>query len=77
MKEEIMKYGVVMRTDVPLHTLADLAAEAESAGWDGFFIRDSFAGQDPWVLLTAIALRTERIRVGPMLTAPSRRMIQL
>jgi hypothetical protein len=68
-----MKYGVVMRTDVALHTLADLAAEAESTGWDGFFIWDSFAGQDPWVLLTTIALRTERIRFGPMLTAPSRR----
>jgi alkanesulfonate monooxygenase SsuD/methylene tetrahydromethanopterin reductase-like flavin-dependent oxidoreductase (luciferase family) len=68
-----MNYGVVMRTDVALHTIAQLAQEAEGAGWDGFFIWDSFSGQDPWVLLTTVALVTKRLRFGPMLTAPSRR----
>lgn len=68
-----MKFGVVMRTDIPLSSIADLAEEAETSGWDGFFLWDSFAGQDPWVLLTSVALRTERIRFGPLLTAPSRR----
>ena len=68
-----MKFGVVMRTDVPLASIADLAREAESSGWDGFFLWDSFAGQDPWVLLTSVALRTERIHFGPLVTAPSRR----
>ena len=67
-----MKFGVVMRTDVPLSSIADLAEEAEAFGWDGFFLWDSFAGQDPWVLLTSVALRTERIRFGPLVTAPSR-----
>lgn len=68
-----MKFGVVMRTDVPLSHIADLAQEAEASGWDGFFLWDSFAGQDPWILLTSVALRTERIRIGPLVTAPSRR----
>jgi alkanesulfonate monooxygenase SsuD/methylene tetrahydromethanopterin reductase-like flavin-dependent oxidoreductase (luciferase family) len=68
-----MRYGVVMRTDVALPLIAELALEAEASGWDGFFIWDSFAGQDPWVLLTTVALRTRHIRFGPMLTAPSRR----
>jgi alkanesulfonate monooxygenase SsuD/methylene tetrahydromethanopterin reductase-like flavin-dependent oxidoreductase (luciferase family) len=68
-----MQYGVVMRTDVALPIIAELAYEAEASGWDGFFIWDSFAGQDPWVLLATVAVRTERIRFGPMLTAPSRR----
>lgn len=68
-----MKFGVVMRTDVPLASIADLAQEAESSGWDGFFLWDSFAGQDPWVLLASVAMRTERIRFGPLVTAPSRR----
>jgi alkanesulfonate monooxygenase SsuD/methylene tetrahydromethanopterin reductase-like flavin-dependent oxidoreductase (luciferase family) len=68
-----MKFGVVMRTDIPLSGIADLAQEAETSGWDGFFLWDSFAGQDPWVLLTSVALRTERIRFGPLVTAPSRR----
>jgi alkanesulfonate monooxygenase SsuD/methylene tetrahydromethanopterin reductase-like flavin-dependent oxidoreductase (luciferase family) len=68
-----MKFGIVMRTDIPPSSIADLAQEAESSAWDGFFLWDSFAGQDPWVLLTSVALRTQRIRFGPLVTAPSRR----
>jgi alkanesulfonate monooxygenase SsuD/methylene tetrahydromethanopterin reductase-like flavin-dependent oxidoreductase (luciferase family) len=68
-----MQFGVVMRTDVPLDTIPELASLAEESGWDGFFIWDSFAGQDPWVLLTAVAMRTQRLRFGPLVTAPSRR----
>jgi alkanesulfonate monooxygenase SsuD/methylene tetrahydromethanopterin reductase-like flavin-dependent oxidoreductase (luciferase family) len=68
-----MKFGVVMRTDVDLSSIADLAQEAETSGWDGFFLWDSFAGQDPWILLTLVALRTEHIHFGPLVTAPSRR----
>lgn len=62
--------------------LAELAYEAEEAGWDGFFIWDhinyKLAGSpspmvDPWVALTAIALRTTRIKLGPMVTPLPRR----
>ncbi|HKY05286.1 MAG TPA: LLM class flavin-dependent oxidoreductase [Blastocatellia bacterium] len=57
--------------------MIELAVEAEKAGWDGFFIPDALApsGQffDPWVLLSAIAMKTERIRIGTMITAVSRR----
>ena len=42
-KEQHMNFGVVMRTDVDLPSIAKLAQEAEGAGWDGFFIWDSFA----------------------------------
>jgi alkanesulfonate monooxygenase SsuD/methylene tetrahydromethanopterin reductase-like flavin-dependent oxidoreductase (luciferase family) len=59
---------------------AKLAREAEQSGWDGFFIWDHLLWSmhpapvaDPWVLLTAIALQTERIRIGPMVTPLSRR----
>jgi probable F420-dependent oxidoreductase len=65
------------------HALADLAREAEAAGWDGFFIWDhiqnSGGGEaaqpmcDPWVALTAVALATERIRIGTMITPVPRR----
>lgn len=65
------------------HVLADLAAEAEAAGWDGFFIWDHLvmwwpvAVADPWVALAAIALRTERIRLGPLVTPLARRRPQV
>ncbi|HYN89892.1 MAG TPA: LLM class flavin-dependent oxidoreductase [Ardenticatenaceae bacterium] len=62
-----------MRTDVDLHALVEVARETEAAGWDGFFIWDGFLGPNATVLLAAVALRTERLRLGTMLTAPSRR----
>ena len=59
--------------------LLDLALEAEAAGWDGFFLWDHLlsGGQipatDPWMVMSAIAVRTERIRLGPMVTPLARR----
>ncbi len=60
--------------------LADLAARAEAAGWDGFFIWDhvarpegTFPMAEPWVALTAVAMATERLRIGPMVTPLPRR----
>lgn len=64
-------------------TLGDLAAVAESRGWDGFFLWDHIAYRepvralaDPWVALAAIACRTERLRIGPMVTPVARRRVQ-
>jgi alkanesulfonate monooxygenase SsuD/methylene tetrahydromethanopterin reductase-like flavin-dependent oxidoreductase (luciferase family) len=63
--------------------LVDLAVEAESRGWDGVFLWDHIvyrppvrAVLDPWVALSAIASRTERLRLGPMVTPLSRRRVQ-
>ncbi len=60
--------------------LAELAREAEVAGWDGFFIWDhmifdpSFHPMlDPWVGLAAVALNTSRVRIGTLLTPLPRR----
>jgi hypothetical protein len=66
-----MKYGFVLpRGDA--RTAADFAHEAENAGWDGFFVWEPVWGVDAWVCLTAAAMRTERIRLGTMLTPLSR-----
>ena len=60
--------------------LARLAREAEQAGWDGFFIWDHIAGErypekmvDPWIALACIALNTEKIRLGALVTPLARR----
>lgn len=56
---------------------------AEARGWDGVFLWDHIvhrppvrAVSDPWVALSAIAARTERLRLGPMVTPLSRRRVQ-
>jgi alkanesulfonate monooxygenase SsuD/methylene tetrahydromethanopterin reductase-like flavin-dependent oxidoreductase (luciferase family) len=54
--------------------LADLAALAEEAGWDGFFVQDGLLNAapeplvDPWIALSAIALGTRRLRLGSFMT---------
>ena len=72
-----MQYGIVITSGDP-RTAAGLAAEAEAAGWDGVFTYDAIAigdGEmwDPWILLAGIAAATERIRLGALVFAPSRR----
>jgi alkanesulfonate monooxygenase SsuD/methylene tetrahydromethanopterin reductase-like flavin-dependent oxidoreductase (luciferase family) len=61
-------------------SLADLAGEAEEAGWDGFFLWDHVnSGEhavpmlDVWVTLAAMAMTTSRIRLGATVTPLPRR----
>lgn len=69
--------------------LVELGREAEQAGWDGVFVWDAVWSQewhehlavdperaatwDPWVVLSVLAATTTTIRLGPMVTPPSRR----
>jgi alkanesulfonate monooxygenase SsuD/methylene tetrahydromethanopterin reductase-like flavin-dependent oxidoreductase (luciferase family) len=61
--------------------VAELAAAAEQAGWDGFFLWDHVHYRsrshrpfgDPWILLAAAGLATTRIRLGPLITPAARR----
>lgn len=60
--------------------LAVMAHEAEQAGWDGLFLWDHIFMDptfhpvaDVWVGLAAMAMRTQRIRLGPMVTPVARR----
>ena len=60
--------------------LARLAADAEEAGWDGFFLWDHITYRapvqslaDPWICLAAVAQATQHLRIGPMVTPLPRR----
>ena len=72
-----IKQGIILTAGDP-RTAAELAALAEARGWDGVFTWDAIAigsaeVYDPWVLLAAIAMRTERVRIGAIVTPPARR----
>jgi alkanesulfonate monooxygenase SsuD/methylene tetrahydromethanopterin reductase-like flavin-dependent oxidoreductase (luciferase family) len=62
----------------PAWTLT-LARDAEAAGWDAFFLWDHVLAwngnvvADPWILLAAIAVSTDRVRLGTMVTPLPRR----
>ncbi|GAB3739446.1 LLM class flavin-dependent oxidoreductase [Microlunatus parietis] len=61
--------------------LAELAAQAERSGWDGFFLEDYLVYQgredvptyDPWIALAAMACATTRLTLGTTVTPVSRR----
>jgi alkanesulfonate monooxygenase SsuD/methylene tetrahydromethanopterin reductase-like flavin-dependent oxidoreductase (luciferase family) len=63
--------------------VAKVAVAAEQAGWDALFVWDHVVhdkqarqGQpfgDPWLLLTAAALATSRLRLGALVTPVARR----
>jgi alkanesulfonate monooxygenase SsuD/methylene tetrahydromethanopterin reductase-like flavin-dependent oxidoreductase (luciferase family) len=64
--------------------LVELGVRAEESGWDGVFLWDHvhatpempFPVVDPWVVLGALAVRTERVRLGTAITPVARRRPQ-
>jgi alkanesulfonate monooxygenase SsuD/methylene tetrahydromethanopterin reductase-like flavin-dependent oxidoreductase (luciferase family) len=79
-----MQYGIYVQNFGEYgdpHNLIALALDAEQAGWDGFFIwdhillyrRSDIPFVDAWVALAAVAARTERLRLGPVITPVARR----
>src|SRR6266567_3707801 len=67
-----MQFGFVLPAG-DARTAADLAQLAERSGWDAFFVYEPVWGVDAWVSLTAAAMRTERIKLGTLLTPLPRR----
>ncbi|WUJ72556.1 LLM class flavin-dependent oxidoreductase [Kribbella soli] len=61
--------------------LAELARAVEASGWDALFLEDYLVYQgdasqptwDPWICLAAMAVATERIRIGTTVTPLPRR----
>lgn len=59
-----MKYGFILLGKPS--AIVELAQEAEAAGWDGVFLPDDW--MSAWITLTAVAMRTQHISLGTMLT---------
>lgn len=76
-----MRFGVSLPIFTDPRVLVDLGVEAERAGWDGVFTWDHLQWDlhrgldvhDPWAVLSAIAVRTERIMLGTAVTPLARR----
>lgn len=75
-----MKFGLQLPNlgaFADINLLVDVAQQAEEMGWDGIFLWDHVAIPDkmidPMTLFGAIAVKTQRIRFGPMITSLSRR----
>jgi alkanesulfonate monooxygenase SsuD/methylene tetrahydromethanopterin reductase-like flavin-dependent oxidoreductase (luciferase family) len=84
-----MRFGVTLP---PFNEWSDprvvmaMAAEAEGAGWDGFFLWDHVSWNpawggtpsiaDPWICLAAAATATATVRLGPLVTPLPRRRPQ-
>ena len=66
-----MKYGFVLPYG-DARTAADFAFAAEQSGWDGFFVWEPVWGWEAWIMLTAAAMRTQRIKLGTLITPVSR-----
>jgi alkanesulfonate monooxygenase SsuD/methylene tetrahydromethanopterin reductase-like flavin-dependent oxidoreductase (luciferase family) len=73
----IANYGI---TNDP-QDYVDLAVLGENNGWDGFFLWDhiflssnrTLPVLDPWIILSAIAVKTKKIRLGTTVTPLARR----
>jgi len=77
-----LKYGLYLPNFAAFgdaRALLELAQLAERAGWDGFFVWDHVSRPgsppvvDPWIALAGIAVATERIRIGALVTPLARR----
>lgn len=79
-----MNFGITVPNFGPFHhprAMANLARQAEEAGWDGFFVWDHLLPMpipvcDPWIALAAVAVNTEQIKLGPLVTPLPRRRPQ-
>jgi alkanesulfonate monooxygenase SsuD/methylene tetrahydromethanopterin reductase-like flavin-dependent oxidoreductase (luciferase family) len=76
-----MRFGLSLPNMGEARDLVRLASAAEVSGWDGVFLWDHLHLSralrldvvDPWVTLGAMALATERVRLGTLVTPLARR----
>src|SRR5690349_15536087 len=62
-----MQFGFVLPGGSAPEQL-ELAILVDQSGWDAVFVWEAAYGVDAWSLLAAMAARTERVKLGTMLT---------
>lgn len=70
-----LRFGVMNFCRKPYQELAERVREAEAMGFDSAWVDDdvltpSYADYEAWTTLGALAVETERIRLGTMVTVP-------
>jgi alkanesulfonate monooxygenase SsuD/methylene tetrahydromethanopterin reductase-like flavin-dependent oxidoreductase (luciferase family) len=80
-----VRYAVNIPPFTDASTVVELAVAADEAGWDAVFVWDHLRWivamgldiHDPWSLLAAMALKTDRVLLGTCVTPLSRRRPQV
>ncbi|MCC6612961.1 MAG: LLM class flavin-dependent oxidoreductase [Anaerolineae bacterium] len=65
-----MKFSLRFNNDLPVHEYVRLAQAAEHWGFDQFWVSDDLFLRSAPVILTAIAVATERIEIGTCIVNP-------
>ena len=71
-----LRFGIMVLQDLPYPELVEHYQQVESLGYDSAWVADHFVDPyapdkpwfDSWTILAALAARTERIRIGAMVT---------
>src|SRR5215211_6012139 len=65
-----MRFSIRLNNDLPIGEYPRLARAAEAAGFDQFWVSDDLFLRSAWVILSAVAQATERIRLGTCIVNP-------
>jgi 5,10-methylenetetrahydromethanopterin reductase len=65
-----LRFSVRFNNDLPVQAYPNLARAAERAGFDQFWVSDDLFLRSVWVILSAVALATERIEIGTCIVNP-------
>ncbi|MHA1903583.1 MAG: 5,10-methylenetetrahydromethanopterin reductase [Candidatus Thorarchaeota archaeon] len=66
----MVRIGIEFVPEKPIEKIVKMTKLAEDAGFDNVWITDHYNNRNVWMTLTAIALNTEKIVMGPGVTNP-------
>src|SRR5262250_2716369 len=71
-----MQFGITLKPDISIERIVGLSRQAEKAGFEYGWMFDSHVlWMEPFPLLTLMASRTKKMKLGPCVTNPAVRDI--